>query len=63
MSYEPPEEPSKGASNVRNKVLVNSNGTYITGLVTPTSNTDAANKKYVDDAIAAAITDALEASY
>jgi hypothetical protein len=63
MSYEPQEEPSKGASNVRNKVLVNSNGTYVTGLVTPTSDTDAANKKYVDDAITAAITDALEASY
>ena len=30
-------------------VAVNDSGTVITGLITPTANTDAANKKYVDD--------------
>lgn len=33
------------------------------GLVEPEEDDDAATKKYVDDAIAAAITDVLEASY
>lgn len=45
------------------EITLDGYGIKITGVITPTDNYDAATKKYVDDAIAAAITDALEASY
>lgn len=44
-------------------VNINTNGVKISGLITPTSNKDAANKKYVDDAIASAITTTLNGGY
>lgn len=38
-------------------------GVNIQNVITPTNNTDAANKAYVDSAIQSAIIDVLEASY
>ena len=35
--------------NTNDQIIIDSNGTSIHELITPTANTDAANKKYVDD--------------
>lgn len=47
---------------VYNTISLTSNGVEIHGLLTPTNNTDAANKKYVDDSIAAIPTNWLNGS-
>lgn len=43
-------------------LIISSNDTYISGVRIPTSNLDAANKKYVDDQITAAVTPYVEKS-
>lgn len=47
----------------QNSVAINLTNVRVVGVAAPENNNEAANKKYVDDAIAAAITGAIEGAY